>query len=379
MKMKKTVLYLIMLTVAGFSSCKEQDSTYAEYIIPDGIVYPQRADSLRIYPGYNSVRLTWLKANDPKVIRAKVYWNSYTDSLDVNIPAGRDTVAVDISGLDENTYTFHVITLDADGNASIPVEITGTPYGEFYALQASSRNIAGAVRDGDYNGIITWEAKTGDLIYSEVRYTVSSGEKRTVRVLPNETVSTCPDAKPGEMFEYRSVFLPLNGINVVEKEWETYPYPFLYNCPRNEWTAESRNGNHNWGAFGGQPYLVFDGNMATGWHSNASSPLPQCLVADMKEPVAVHHIVLWSPPGNLANDWIYFKTIEVYLSDVPVAPDVYQDSWGDPAAVYEWPGGFDGITVEFDPGSRGQYMILYFPDSRSNTYISFAELEVYAY
>jgi hypothetical protein len=81
----------------------------------------------------------------------------------------------------------------------------------------------------------------------------------------------------------------------------------------------------------------------------------------------------------LANDWIYFKTIEVYLSDVPVTPDVYQDSWGDPAAVYEWPGGFDGITVEFDPGSRGQYMILYFPNSRSNTYISFAELEVYAY
>jgi hypothetical protein len=327
------------------------------------------------------VQLTWFKAKDPKVIKARIYWNNYTDSLDVNISADKDTVVVDISGLDENTYTFHVVTYDAAGNASIPVEITGTPYGALYTVKAVDRSITSVLRDADYTGIITWGTKTSDLVYSEVRYTASSGQKRTIRILPDEAVLNCPDIKPGELFEYRSVFLPPNGINIVEKEWSTYELPFFYQYPRGEWTAESRNGNHNWGAAGGQPHLVLDGNMTTGWHSTASplSPLPQCLVVDMKESIPVHHLVLWNPPGNLASGWVYFKTIEVYFSDAPVTPDVYQSSWGDPAAVYEWPGGFEPITIELNPNSRGQYLILYFPNSRSNTYISFAELEVYGF
>jgi hypothetical protein len=378
-KMKKIVYLLTILTAAGLSlfSCEDPGSVYEKYIIPNGIIYPQRADSLKIYPGLNSVRLTWHKAKDPKVVRARVYWNNYTDSLNVNIPADRDTIVADISGLDENTYTFHVITFDADGNASIPVEITGTPYGALYTARAIDRSITSVLRDDNYTGIITWGVKTSDLIYSEVRYTTSSGQE-TVKVLSGETVLNCPDIKPGELFEYRSVFLPPNGISIVEKEWTTYETPFFYQYPRSEWTAESRNGNHNWGAAGGQPHLVLDGDLSTGWHSNASSPLPQCLVVDMKESIPAHHLVLWGLPGNLASGWIYFRTIEVYLSDAPVIPDVYQSYWGEPAAVYEWPGDIDGFTIELNPDSRGRYLILYFPNSRSNTYISFAELEVYS-
>lgn len=377
--MKKTVL-LLMLLVAGFFSCKEQDSTYKEYIIPDGIVYPQRPGSLRIYPGYNSMRLTWHKANDPKVIRAKIYWNNYTDSLDVNIPAGRDTVVADISGLDENTYTFYVITLDADGNASIPVEITGAPYGDFYKATVSNRSITSAVRDENYKGIITWGTKTGDLIYSEVRYTVSSGEKRIIHVLPDETVTNCPDAKPGETFEYRSVFLPLNGINVVEKEWETYQYPFLYNYPKREWTAESRNGNHSWGdGGGGQPALLLDGNTSTGWHSHASaSPLPQCVVVDMKQSVTIHHISLYPPTRT---DWRYMKNIEIYLCETPITPDVPQPSWGEPVAKVLYSGDNPFDIIFNNTVSSGQYLAIVFIDSAAapNTYISFMELEVYGY
>ncbi|MDR2773899.1 MAG: discoidin domain-containing protein [Tannerella sp.] len=374
----KKIVYLIILIAVGFSSCKDQDSTYREYLISNGIIYPQRVSSLQIYPGLNSVRLTWLKANDPKVIKSKVYWSNYTDSLDVDVPAGRDTIIVDVPNLDENTYTFHVITLDADGNTSIPVEITGTPYGDFYKMKASSRSITSAVRDEDYTGIITWGAKTGDLIYSEVRYTVSSGEKRTLRVLPDETVVQCPDIKPGEVFEYRSVFLPPNGINVVEKEWETYQYPFLYNYPRNGWTVEARNGNHSWGdGGGGQPALILDGNTSTGWHSRTGTPLPQCVVIDMKQSVTIHHIALY-PPTNTG--WRYLKNIEIYLSNTPIIPDEPQPSWGEPVArtLYSGDNPFDII---FTAVSSGQYLAIVFIDSTAapNSYISFMEVQVYGY
>jgi hypothetical protein len=355
------------------------DSTYKEFIVPNGLTYPQKPDSLKVQAGFNKLRLTWLKAKDPSIVRAEVYWNNYTDTFKVdNIPADKDTIVVDILNLDEVTYTLYVKTFDADGNVSIPVEISGTPYGEVYIMSATNREISSALFNDDKTaGVITWDAKTSDLVYSEVRYKTSSNETKTVRILPEATVLNCPDAKPGELFEYRSVFLPPKGVDYVEKEWVTYENPFYYLYPRTAWTAESRNGNHSWGTNGGEPYRVLDGNRSTGWHSKTGTTLPQCLVVDMKESISIHHLILWHLTNGLASNWIYFKTIEVYLSDTPVTPDVYQPSWGDPVAVYEWPGGFDGITIELNPNSIGQYLVLYFPDSRTNTYISFTELEVY--
>jgi hypothetical protein len=151
----------------------------------------------------------------------------------------------------------------------------------------------------------------------------------------------------------------------------------IYPCIRSGWTAESLGGNHDWGEYLGTPVAVLDGNKNTGWHSNLNTPMPQCLVVDMKASKLLSHIVLYHLPNGLVNNWIYFKTIEVYLSDTPVTPNVYQSSWGAPAVRYDYPGGIDGFRIDFAPNSRGQYMILYFPNSTTNNYISFTELEVY--
>jgi hypothetical protein len=165
-----------------------------------------------------------------------------------------------------------------------------------------------------------------------------------------------------------------NGLKFRKVDPDNYIYP----ASRTGWTAESRNGNHPWGdPYGGTPELVLDGNRNTGWHSALGTPLPQCLVIDMKASRKVDHLVLWHLPEGIANNWIYYKTIEVYFSDTPVTPDEYQSSWGSPAAVYNYPGGIDPITINMEPNSQGQYMILFFPNSTSNTYISFMELDVY--
>jgi hypothetical protein len=180
--------------------------------------------------------------------------------------------------------------------------------------------------------------------------------------------------------QYRTAFRPnetaVDIFYANDGAWATVSN-ILYKYYKGTWTAESRNGNHDWGDYGGQAYRVLDDNRNTGWHSNAGSQLPQCLVVDMKELISIDYLVLWHLSEGLANNWIYFKDIEVYLSDTPVTPDVYQSSWGDPVAVYRWPGGFDGINIGLKPNSRGRYLVLYFPTSTTSTYISFAELDVY--
>jgi F5/8 type C domain. len=351
------------------------DGIYEEFIVPNGLKYPQRPDSLKVLAGYNKLRLTWLEAKDPSITHAMIYWNNYLDSLKVDLDNHTDTVVVDIANLAESTYTFYVKTFDRQGNVSIPSEATGTSYGDNYLMGATDRTIASALRDDNRNGTITWNNKTADLVYSEVRYTAFSGETKIVRVLPDENTVVCPDIKPGELFEYRSVFLPPKGIDSVAREWVTYEKPFMYKYPRTEWTAEARNGNHAWGdGGGGQTFLLFDGNVATGWHSRVGAPFPQCVVVDMKKSLAVDHIIIYPPvPAN----WRYLKDIDIYMSDVPLTPDAPQPSWGSPKVQTTYPGG-ESFTINLPAEVSGRYMALVFPNSTS-AYISFMELEVYGY
>lgn len=378
----KNVIYalLTVLTVYCMSSCKDMDNTYKELIVPNGLKYPQKPDSLKAFPGYNKMRITWLKAKDPSVVCSKIYWNNYQDSLRVDIPQNKDTIVTDISGLGEGTYTFYVKAFDKYGNSSIPSEVTGTPYGDNYLVSVTDRTIGMAMRDGNRTGTITWNAKTVDLLYSEVRYKVSSGEIKTIRAFPGEKTSVCPDIKPRELFEYRSVFLPPNGIDSVGREWVTSARPFNYEYPRGSWTAASRNGNHNWGSSKGEPKYIFDYDYNTGWHSKVGAPFPQCLVADMKSSLVVDY-VNFAQREQVSER--YMKDVQVYLTDTPVNPDdpnlLSILSSMTPAAVGRCQGE-QVFRLNFPTPQSGRYMVILFPNYLiGGGYISFMELEVYGF
>lgn len=373
----KKILYLliILITIGCISSCRDMDSIYEKFVVPSGLKYPQRPDSLRIQSGYNKLRIKWLKAKDPSITYAIVYWNNYHDSVKVDIPQNQDTVFVDVDNLTEGNYTFHVKTFDNLGNSSIPTEISGSSYGDNYLIGATDRTYSSALRDDKLNGTIIWNRETADLVYTEVRYKTNLGTTKTVRLLSNESTLKIADIKPGELFEYRSVFLPKDGIDSVARNWRVSDKPFLYKYPRIGWTAEARNGNHDWGdGGGGQTFLLFDSDKATGWHSRVGAPFPQCVVVDMKESLPIDHIII-IPPGP--PNWRYLKDIAIYMSDTPLTPDSPHPSWGEPDARATYQGG-ESFTINFPSGVSGQYAALVFPNSTS-AYISFMEFDVFGY
>jgi hypothetical protein len=348
---------------------------YREFVVPNGLTYPQKPDSLKIYAGYNRLRLTWLRAKDPSIVRAEICWNNYIDTLNINIPDDRDIV-VDIPNLDEGSYTFYIKTFDADGNVSVPVEISGSAYGDNYRRSVTNRVIKTAFRDAGNRGTVNWGAKTSDLIYSELRYRTVADSSKTVRVLPSETVTDCPDAKPNTPFEYRSVFLPAKGIDTVAIDWATHDTPFLYKYSRAEWTAEAKDGYTEWGAAGGEPSRILDGDMTTGWYAKPDSALPGCIVIDMQQLLPVAGVAIY-PPTDPAQ--CHLKNIEIYLSATPKVPDHPQPSWGKPAAAVEYPGpnGAD-FTVNFLSASSARYVVLVFTTSTSdNSDINLMEVEVF--
>ncbi|MDR1583688.1 MAG: Ig-like domain-containing protein [Prevotellaceae bacterium] len=164
-------------------------------------------------------------------------------------------------------------------------------------------------------------------------------------------------------------------VNLIETKYSTAG-----------WTAESKGGNHNWGTYGGQAFNVLDGDIYTAFHSNLSSPLPQCIVIDMKEPKTVTRLVLWHTGEAVTERWqIYLQDIEVYLSNNPVVD--FQPSEGDKAGSHYYVDSesYESFTINLVPNSlnlvpnsQGQYLILYFPTSTNGSgYISLADVDVY--
>lgn len=371
--MKKYYLYILSFIML-ISACKEMDSEYKDFVVPNGLTYPQKADSLKIYPGFNRLKLQWLKPKFPGVKYSMMYWNNFADSIKVDFPANSDTVSVIVSDLSEDSYSFYIKNYDEQGIASIPVEATGTPYGENFLIGASDRTYLSAIRDNQGNGTIVWGNKTPNLVYTEVRYMNSLGVEKTLQVSPEEIESVLPDIDTLASFQYQSVFLPPRGIDIMKKEWQDSGKPFLTKLPRTNWTAETRNGNHDWtDGGGGQPALLFDGDIGTGWHSKVGTELPQVVVLDMKKSALVDGLNI-VPPENVS--WRYMNEVDIYVSDQPIPADEPNETWGEPvaSAVYA---DEDVFFIELPESKKGRYVAIVFRDSKSSPHISFMELEVY--
>jgi hypothetical protein len=337
------------------------------------IIYAAKVDSVGVQAGKNRALLN-LDIRSQRIETVRIYWNDYTDSSDVAINSQVGAFPKMLENLSENGYIFQLVSFDKSGNASLPFEVSGNVYGDSYQSKLSNRAIQ-SVYAGDEGLTVNWSGAIDNSLGSNLVYTDKSGREQTVRVPVTDNSTDLADWSSG--MQYNTLFLPEpTAVDTFYSDWRTVSYiPFKYSTEG--WTATCRDGNHGWGDRGGEPDKVLDGNLETGWHTRVGSSLPQCLVVDMANARLVDHLVIRFQANSIENNWIYIKNLEVYLTDTPVTPDVYQEAWGAPVAHYLNPGGIEVMTIALNPNSRGRYLVLYFPDSNSNTYISFTELEVY--
>ncbi|MDR3245358.1 MAG: discoidin domain-containing protein [Prevotellaceae bacterium] len=378
----KKIFYLLLILIAAVSlfSCEgEMDSTYKQFVVPNGINYPQRVDNLEIVFGEGRVKLTWTKPIDPKVVKTVVFWNNYADSLLVNVPAEGQTVACIVDNLPEGNYTFQVKTFDSEGNASISNDISGKVFGANYRVGLTARTIRSATlteTDGT-EGLIDCGSATLDLIYTEIRYKNNSNETITRRLPATVINVTLPDVKRREFFEFRSVFYPKNALDTFYLAWEQHD-PFLNKMSKVGWVATVDSNLDAWG----RPAYVIDNNLATGWHSEVSSnfnvatnknlnALPHWVIVDMAEEQILRNIELY-----VDNTYRYARTVRVYVADSPDRLD--WEKAENLVLEFEFPYVTTNNTVrEITNPKSGQYLVVFFPNSGSGAYINLAEIYGY--
>ncbi|MBE9600426.1 DUF4998 domain-containing protein [Pedobacter sp. MC2016-24] len=289
----KIFLSIALSGICSFMACKRMDSTYEQYVIPNGKIYPGKASSVTTKSGLNKIQISWLRGSDPKVVKARIFWNNYTDSVEVPIPANQAVISYTVTNLPENYYSFIIKTYDAEGHISVPVEVSGDAWGERYrgtllnrVVQSSTINLANTL-SLQFEPVVTGST----IVKSEVEYTTTAGALKTVTVLPGTLALQLTDYKKETPYKLRTQHLYPNNIEAFFTNDQLVE---SYVLNKSEWRVidfSSQNPDANNLSI---PANMIDGNPATRWVTQATtSRYPHFITVDLGAVRSVKTISLW--------------------------------------------------------------------------------------
>ena len=231
---------VLLFACIAMIQCTKSDD-YKKYLMEDGaaglIVYPQKPDQLKTYPGRNRIQLEWVII-DPKVTQCVVTYEQAgnQDTLVIDIEERNDytndTIRVMINDLEENMYMFKIISYDDLGHASIPVEAEELSYGEVYESFLLNRTVKSMVYDTDQGLLIEWypAADTSEICIV-FNYTNNNGDPVTTTITNKQAAIThIPDFDYTVPVTYYTMYKPAYKAldifysSTTEKKVEYTPY-----------------------------------------------------------------------------------------------------------------------------------------------------------
>ena len=327
--MKKITFLLVIGIIIGFMSCRDQDEIYKKYLVPNGLTYPEQVKYFLVRPGNERIEFLWLRGIDPKVVKAKIFWNNYTDSTEIAIPPNQEVISAIINNIPENTYSFMIHTYDAEGNISIPVEVIGRVYGPVYQSTLTNRVLMGSLYDG-LDLILNWYVAEDTEVGISINYTDITGNQRVMMVDPSEMETTVPNFDPAYPLFYSTVFSPdslaIDVFNAAQIETTIDP---VVQLPKNTWTQFSLPGDI--GEVNASLIMpnIWDGNTTgNGFHTVENQPLPCMFTWDMGFMAKLTRMKVW-PRDNADDIWRrgHPRVFEIYGSLDPNPDGSLDGSW----------------------------------------------------
>lgn len=275
--MKPIYSCLLLILLAG--ACSKIDNSYKNFIEPGGRVYVESANKAVALPGYYKIDILWPKMADPNVTSAKIFWNNYADSVAINITPQQDTIHAAITGLQEQYYTFTIITYDNNNNRSVPVEITGRSIGDNYLASLSNRYLQSASQTAgsltlDWGGAPVYNGAIGVQVF----YTDNTGAS-VYKFVPNdETTTVIFDYSDTTQFNYRTLFkADTTAVDTIFTSFQTVDEIRL---DKTKWSVIAFDAQHT-GPENAASNMI-DGTFTTRWHTAVPGPsYPHFIIVDM--------------------------------------------------------------------------------------------------
>lgn len=389
--MKKIISYISLVSILSLSLsfCGKQDDIYKKYIKPGGYDYPAKPIKLSFIRGYKNLVIKWEKPMDPAVKTGKLFWDNYSQSLQVeykDYPDGK--VSVNVDELEDRAYTFHIVNYDNEGNKSLPAEITISPYGEGWLVSRSERRVLSAKMKED-SAVVMMSKATDEMISTKFRYKNEKNEwvECEKQLKPGENRIAFYKPLKGKRFEYSSSFCPKEGKDIVWRSWMKSFDGISYELNALRWTVVATNGQ----VFAeNTPEKIFDGKNLSGfrYHSSKSESLskvfPKILTVDTKTAAGEEYAFTSFRfcESTESSGLRYIKNFFIYVGNNMYNPDDenFSDSFGIPFINSVLSTASAEQEVSASQGGRGRYLALVFTNSWSKDgYIDLWELVPYGY
>jgi hypothetical protein len=198
-------------------SCSKIDDYRVQFQGDKEISYPGILDSAKVLAGNKRVMVYGLFTSDPKIVKYQVFWNGKQSMVEnpVKRTSGIDEVKLIIDNLPEGGINFEIRTFDNKGNISIPVNISGTVFGDNYASAIVNRVFNPSTTNYDATSkilTIDWQGIDPTAIFTKIDYTDINGQPKTVQVTdPSSVLTRINDYKPGTDIFYQTTYLPQKG------------------------------------------------------------------------------------------------------------------------------------------------------------------------
>lgn len=395
MNMKNFALNILFATGAAIAlaSCGGQDEIYKEWVKPGGYDYPAKAINLSSVSGYQSVIVKWEKPMDPAVRTAKLFWDNYANSLDINYADYSDgKVSMEVGNLEDRSYTFDIVNYDDAGNQSLAAEITVSPYGDGWMVSRSERSVSRAeMIEGSNDAKIVMSKATDEMVATRFRYKNLNDEwvESETILKPGENEVVFPDALKGKRFEYSSSFCPKAGKDTVWSSWTKSVDGISYPLDVRRWNVSVTTNQY----FGINVVdNIFDGNSelsAYSWHSSKSDAtknlFPKIISVDTRssagEDYAFTRFEFYEHPDQPTLR--YIKDIVIYVGSSYYNPndDDYVNNFGIPFIGTQIGTTSRISSASATQGASGRYFSIVFKNSwnTKDGYIDLWELIPYGY
>lgn len=301
--MKKLLCYLTVLFISllAFNGCRKMDSKYKQYIVPGGETYTGKPNIPLAYAGRNRVQITWQRGADPHITKAKIFWNNYKDSVEVNIPLKADSIVVVIDKLQEKNYSFFIRNYDANGIPSVPVEVIAGSYGDRYQAQVLNRVVKTSMIDAPGQFSIQWGSAdiANGAVATEVKYTNTAGISiiKRFKIVDKVIESKILDYLPGTTFQYRTLYIPKSLS--VDTFYTSFAVKKYFNVLKQYWRVIAFSTQYD--AAVNAAANMIDGKDVTRWYTTAASKYPHFVTIDMGSLRGITQFGVWRTTYDVVN------------------------------------------------------------------------------
>jgi hypothetical protein len=311
--------------VALMAACGGMTDNYQQYLEGGEIFYPGKPDFIQVHPGKNRIELQWRIVSDPSIASVVVYWNNKRSSQTVPVSrtGGIDTVKVIIENLEEQTYTFEIYAMDAEGRRSVAAQAIGAAYGEKYRQSLLNRAIGSITLTEEENLKILWGPADAGTVEEEITWTDAGGNTRSVNLpvdsagvllddydLSIKNFTLCTTFKPDSLAIDTFRIAETISFQVLETTAEVNRSGFsLKNLPgdHNEANAAANSIDKIWTNEYNTTAAGFISKAGTTSNCDSNVPYPYWFTIDMGAEYNVSSLTLWQR-GNANGAELYVNS-----------------------------------------------------------------------